>query len=948
MDFDIQFNFRVFRSEIRRTIERRVQQMEQLTGGVVQIPFDLVNSLDREPAVVNHIEFADEDVTIGPATGSMDRSLVTIALPTQFPFGSASPLSSTQISVTQMLLSVAARVFFVRVTDLVTSGRTPTPRHRMLEVRLRTNYLIVQPPPPEPEQTTFEPGLRFLSLDVGIGSLFRPIESLPEGFQAELMMLEDLFSRVAPTLNISLRHLLNVLNRDSSTTSENSYRLVNWGIRARNDITTIRIQVKRGIDWGFPEMRIRHWSQFYDLPNAVTYHLAGNDWAMFMPKEYITNRVHSAIEAAFASRSDLLINADNQPRTDWIVRDESGAGIASGCVAGGSLQPVTRFSIKAPGACIPWGYDIDANIRLDLSIEIVRKHDALQLRVSIFLNHSVDEGDAAFCTFLNATLVGGGGAVIGATFGGWVGAIVGGIIGNLSGGIATLAVIYSRSPGRIDSLEPLRDEHGSPIENAYFMDVTLQAFQSDLFGWLEPSNLIACTNGLAIGGRIGSRGENRLRLLSELPALDPFTWRVRDASCPIPPQRATVHAYTEIRLAHGIVTAGTFPLRIWHTQILDSRPPNIATTLVVSSDRTEPNLLKPEFSLTTLQRLREEAAADAPYFTLLIQTNAGARILHVEVSGPSLTESKHDELQDLFERDCASRAALLEGFENYVRRLREIFAEPLVPLPEPLPGDIWRWDITLIGGRPGAQIELGMFGKQSSFEMLETFKVDELGRLRLVLYRLGTEEALYPTAISISDNAFLNNNQKASHTLLTSDIHIAVKRYQEIASIPVIGTYRDHALGFLGNALRLAIASDQGIMVGRLFSGSVFLNEYSQSTQNIERIVIDRDRIMAWGATEGWQGDQIQGWARMDKLALERTIKAASHTKQALSKGVLDKLRFHLGCCCRRRQNSERKLAASSVAVQQSGDLLSTYDNDRQAILILRLTHTAAAQPRSA
>ncbi|MEJ2737752.1 MAG: hypothetical protein P8189_30060 [Anaerolineae bacterium] len=493
MYLNIQFSQDKFQRMILHYVRKKVLTNENLgLGGIRSIPFSpLSGSVPPEDGVIDHITIDEIELDYPRGSGLL-RDTATINLPPLLlTRGRGFPITST-INISQLLAYCNISVYAIRLTDLETAGLDSSPASAFTRFQIQVTFKVTQP--------TISGGnllINFIPLGIGfgLGRVYIPADEL------ENEDVQDLADDLLQIMQDNAEEWFPPVSFPIDTLDEafgTGLRIWNAGIRKSGSLIDLQLQADRDdIHSTFGSSGnntfnswVDEWSTYFT--NPVTSRLGSLDWGVFFPFEMFDNRIKDTVTSALSGRDDVVL--DTPPESSWHITNTS-AG-ATGCFPGEAGSVRTHIAVHLPGACIPWGYDMDVNLTLVTEASIPRPGIVrLELRAS----HEVDPGDVFVCGSLNAFLLSGAGVVIGGVFGGWVGAVVGGVIGGLLGGFTTMGVILSQPLPALNSPMLTRIDGE---ENAYYTEIEIDPIHNRVLGNVAITDLTPCHDGLFGGGTL--------------------------------------------------------------------------------------------------------------------------------------------------------------------------------------------------------------------------------------------------------------------------------------------------------------------------------------------------------------------------------------------------------------------------------------------------------------
>jgi hypothetical protein len=772
MKIDIQIRATALGRHLASILHRRIVASPVAFGplGPTDVPFGSLFGAFT-PAAFDHLAIEPDAITLRRAAGTTMVSIPRLAEELAgAELGLATPPPFT-IEQPRMLLRVQARIRFASLAELAANGTRATPVSQLREFDIVARYLF------EPATLGGTPGLPVAVLPLTA----MPLEVVADGIpvpratfpviDAALRAAESSGNLAIAPFVLPLDGLLRAVNGASPPpTDAHPFVARAAGLRVLDDRLTVRIEIGRFLDPGALqpaalEMRRLHWQDFLvdrdpparlgaDAPEA-------SDWGIYLPQQFFEQLVGNIIVGSLASRRDVVINEDNRPRIHWSAQDADGVPVTSGCHAGGTVNPRITFSIKAPGICL--GLDVDANVWIELTMGIERVGGIDRLRTIVRFDHAIDEGDAALCAIGVGSLAGAAVAIIGGVIGGWIGAIVGAVLGSIAGIVGVVIGIESVPVGVSNPrLTPLTDANGDIIPKAFFVDADLPTVASQDFGSLAVTRIVACVDGLTLAGRFIAPPFLQPRIHGAfIPRR--LEWLPR-ATCPPPNQPSVFNAYARVVLEGP--SPSSLPLRIYHQQIMgDPTPPDLTGRLLRPPGAMAPNLLEPELTPAQIAALRG-SGVDSLRYSVLIQTNAGARIIEVALELGHLTDEALAEQRSLFEGLCRYRNTLAEA-EERLRLFSAILRLLIIPPAPIFTVTLWRFDLAIIGLLPNRTLRLISAPRSAPFKpagpartatgveaategerTVSKVSTDRHGRLRVSLFRLGEDEDVSPVGLS--------------------------------------------------------------------------------------------------------------------------------------------------------------------------------------------------------
>ncbi len=860
MILNIQFSTSKFQSVLLAYAKNEVLTSQRLNlDGIKNIPFDPADaSATTEPGVIDRIEIEDilldylPPSVVPPDTKAINTPPITL-------FGGLDPLPQfTNISVRNPVALVNISVYAIRVSDLETVGLNQASDSEYTKFDVQAVFKISQPAISGGNLSlAFSP----IAINFGLFGNYIPSGSLPS--EAAQQLGEDLLQTMIdnaaawfPPISFPINNLDSVFGAGLT--------VWNAGLRVSNGVVDLQLQVERDdliTFLGFPDSVPGAWVALWNSYFSATLRnrLVGIDWGVFFPTELFDRRVASTLESALAGRSNVVLNS--RPTSTWSVSNMTEGG---GCLPGeiGTLD--TRFAVHLPGACVPWGYDMDVNLTLLTTVSVPR---AGVLRLDLVASHEVDPGDVFVCGSLNAMLLAGGGLTIGGVFGGWIGAVVGGILGGLLGGFGTMGAILAQD------IPPLSTPELTAVDgtnNAYFAEIEIEQIENRVLGTIGITTVIPCEDGLMAGGNLTELPALFQRLPSgRLPA--PRWRQPYRAECPADGEEPTIFGELGFRF-DLYARSRPIPLVVWRVEILEQTPAaSWPAPQIYQSDYTL--VYNYNFSRDELAALRADAGSDLPRIKLLVQTNAGARIFQVPVLADYLSDESFNTLRNEILEECNANQDLIDMFEDRTRNLRDFMRSPFPFVPE-IDIDVLGWSLGFTGLDPQAHITLNTL-THGQTEHFAGIHLDQLGTARFEFWQQGNATA-QPIQLHVAGAGGNLNNPSPGFVVMA-------RGYRLLHELELHGSWRDHALLQNQEGLFAAVLTLTGLRVFKRNAAGNLLLVHRQNGDHLEQITARAGQLFltgtngqTWSSTNGsdWQLLQQQGCDPQDAGMMQQQQQA--------------------------------------------------------------------------
>tara|TARA_R110002124_G_scaffold138576_6_gene302257 strand:+ start:202237 stop:205080 length:2844 start_codon:yes stop_codon:yes gene_type:complete len=891
MYINIQFSESKFESIVRSYVANAVLTSSNLgLDGIQEIKFDpFDSSTGTEPGVIDHIEVEEIDIDYLPGN-AVPAVPFTIFTPPGFVFLGTPPVPSQNIiSINSPVVLCNIAAYVIRVADLEASALSQAPTSAYVKFDLQAVFQIT---PPTITGSNISLVFTPIQIRFGLGGNYIPSEDIEiEYVQNFANRLLQIMQNNAATWFPPVVFPINNLN----SVFGSGYRVWNVGLRLNNGVIDLRLQIEQtslrefffisGLTYA-PEW-ISNWTSYFS--DSLTNRLNGLDWGVYFPFELFERRIADTVESSLAGRTNVVLN--QRPTSQWNIL---GATSTGPCYPEARAAIRTQVAVHLPGACIPWGYDMDVNLNLTTNVTLSRPG---LLRLDLVVSHEVDPGDTFVCGSLNALLTATGGVAIGGVFGGWIGAIVGGIVGGLAGGFTTLGLILEQDIPNIATSDLIAVEGA---ENTYYTEIEIAETTNQVLGSIAITRIFPCGDGLVAGGLL-TELENNFEPLPDGNITVPRWIPPRRGQCPESNEPIPIHAevgYNFFRSGyHGII-----PLRIWTIEILEEDPGREFDGDRLVSGWTNPSIFTSESSIVTcylftpdlLNSLRLISEDGVPNLKVLFQTNAGARIFTLSVPSDQITDSQRTDLENEIRARCNANQDLIDSFEERTSRLRDLIHGP-IPYFENINFDFIRWSLAFTGIPASTQIALRdnsgntlatLDQKGQNLRSLDFWESDLSGKNPISLYYsgLGKQNSGHHPSFMVTSQRF-RIIDKVSFTGSLTD-HAVMDNingvFCAILSNKHLTSYKMSAGGRL---LMSSIISSEGIVSLRSFAGKICAQQRSgailASTNGSlwEEIKIEQDGKISTENLQIFQ-EKTTCYVQSENKIINENISSASHSKR--------------------------------------------------------------------
>lgn len=834
MYLNIQFSQEKFQRMILHYVRKKVLANENLgLGGIRSIPFNpFDNSAPLEEGVIDHITIDEIELDYPRGAGApRDTAMINLP-PLLLTRGRGFPIAS-DIDIPQLLAYCNISVYAVRLTDLETAGLDRPPASAFTRFQVQVTFNVTQP--------AISGGnllINFIPLGIGfgLGSIYIQADELENEDVRELaddllQLMQDNAEEWFPAVSFP------VANLDEAFGT--GLRIWNAGIRKSGSVIDLQLQADRedihsAFRSGISSFNfwVDEWSTYFT--NSVIPRLGSLDWGVFFPFEMFDNRIKDAVTSALLSKDEVVLNAP--PESSWHITNTS-AG-TSGCFPGEAGSVKTHIAVYLPGACEPWGYDMDVNLSLTTEVSIPRPGI---LRLELRASHEVDPGDIFVCGSLNAFLFSGAGVAAGGVFGGWVGGVIGGVIGGLFGGFATMGVILSRPLSALNSSMLTRIDGE---ENAYYIEIEIDPVNNRILGNVAITDLTPCQDGLFSGGTL-NENPGILAFLPEGSLAFPRWRQPGRSSCTEEGEVPSIIAelgFSFYRDAHP----DNISLVTWNYEVLEASP---------DSGWPEPNTYENSNSIvyrynlpkSQVDSFRSDTSTLPSKLKILYQSNFGARLFSMPIPDERLSDSEYTTLIDEINERCNANQELIDMFEDRTRNLRDILNAPeFIPDFDMLDG-IW-WTVNFVGIDTRAKVRLNALEGDSATE-LASLRLDNHGNGRIDLWLIGDDIKL-PLQLS---TAALNVRDHGDNAGFMTGMR-AYRRKDSLA----VSDYVDHTLARNSSGLYAAVLTKNALSVYKLDSNGSFYAIYQLATNDLVSVGVFNRHLLVTN-TNGKQMSSFDG-----------------------------------------------------------------------------------------
>lgn len=779
MNLELHLGSAALGEAVKALVEDRFLSRDVGFAGMSAVPWpSLLSTTGSAQVVVDHVKVRPADLGVRRGASAVNN----IALPP--PPGGAR--GSLAVPTQQIGIDVVVDLYLVRITDLQAAGTVAVPEESMMKAQARIELKLAQP---VLMGTTLSIGLTVDRISLGFADAYPASATLPPAAQALAARLNApalLASFAVPPLTVNTADLTSLLG--------DGFTGWNAGARVEGGALLVRLQLEpasvtdrfglTAVVWS------ANWRSFHQSARS---RLNGREWALFLPARFFADEIDSTIETSLAGRTDFVINDDNRPNSTWSVTPPPPMGAL--CNPDGQAGITTRFSAAAIGACRPWGMDVDVNITIPVSITMPSSG---AVRVQLQLRYEPDPGDMALCGILNSHLTAGAGLAIGGALGGWVGAVIGAVVGGLGGGITTVVAGYELGAPSIARGDLMAIEGE---EDAYYQELTIPTIRNETLGQMSLDALVPCTDGLTLVGSIATPAE-RLPTLWQVEKLE-FRWWLVDGSCP--PQEPVVRASIDGRVSLG---SASVPLVLWGAPVILGAPDGYQDAVNVRVRGNPANYgVDLEFGASAVRSLRSSMADTLDPVRVLIQSNAGARVITLRPMDESLSDEAMAETRDRQTRICEARRARREDFEHWAGDLIEVLRERLGHLPEipsGWPPGAFLWNVRVAGLEMQDTVRLGSL-RNGDFSATHTLPADARGGVfaRMWQRRDCNEPHL---AMHIA-------SKQSKPGCAEGGMVVSLSHFVAVARIPVFESVVTHRLFQSSACLQLGVVTDDGVLV---------------------------------------------------------------------------------------------------------------------------------------
>ena len=820
MFVSIQFSEGKFESIVRTYVENAVLTSSNLGLDGIQVfsftPLDPES--EEEPGVIDHIEIEEIDIAYFTGSNAL-RIPFTVLSPPGFVFlGSTPSPSQTQIEFNTPVVLCNIGAYIIRVTDLEANGLAAANASEYVKFNIQAVFQVNAPIIDDRAiSLNFEP----IEIKFGLGGIYVDPSEIPSAAaqrfaQRLLQVMQDNATEWFPPIRFPIGNLNTVIGDDM--------RVWNAGIRLNSGAIELRLQVEKASLMDFPFLGFTtyavawadSWSNYFS--SSLINRLGALDWIVHFPFELLEKRVADTVESALARRTTVVLN--QRPSSQWNVVDATTSGP---CYpeAIGAIE--TDVAVHLPGACVPWGYDMDVNLKLYTTISIARPG---VLRLDMIATHEVDPGDVFVCGSLNASLLAGGGVAIGGVFGGWIGAIVGGIAGGLLGGFTTLGIILDQDIPSIANRTLLSVEGQN---NAYYTEIEIEPTTNRVLGNIAITTTFPCDDGLVAGGTLTDI-DLRFEPLPNGQLSFPRWVPPRRGRCPEDGEIVIINAEVGFNFFRDSYR-GIIPLYVWAFEVLEEDP---------SGGWPRPSIFRSSSSITVhytmtpdqLRTLRLTTDDGIPNLKILFQTNAGARIFKLPIPSAQLTESQLDELIAEINDTCNANQDLINSFEERTRRLRDIVRGP-VPFLGNITFDLTRWTFAFTGLPSNSSVSI----LDDNGKHLASLAPNTQNILALDFWQSDHSEA-NPLSLQYSGLGKQNTSFDPSF-IITS------QRYRIISEISINDSLTDHVTLQNKNGIFITVLTTTSLVSYQLSSSGILLETHNRNAEGIKSIHVFAGRIYA-------------------------------------------------------------------------------------------------------
>ena len=875
---------------IRNYVENAVLRSPDLgLGGIQDIPFDFSSTNlnpSTEPGVVDHIDLGPISFEIG--TGDRFRDNFSVNLPPAripdplidppYYIRTPSPVSETFQDVVALC---NVQIFCIRQSDLESSGHgglDPVAPERVVTFHGQVVVIIRQP---TITGSNLSIALEPVGIKIGIPNPGDP--SNPFTYVDATGIPGSPANQVLSAMQSHRREWFPPLSfsvGDISGTLEGGLSLWNAGLRLGEGVLDLQLQLEpSGYYIPVTESASTEWTvwelQWQGFPDSTAPNELGSlDWGVFFWQETIFDVIKSSVKSGLGGQPGLTVG---QIASTWSVVDADGHPAAPGS-AGSHARINTTIAVHSANPW-PWGIDMNVHVRSDITL------DGSDMRFDMQFSMEPQAGSLVLDAFTAAFFADILGPATGETLGT-------GLVDGLKAGFTLIAVAYLWPIPRLDSYDStLHHVEG----NHYYVSVPIPTTENEVLGTLRPAQCVARADGLLLGGSftIWSTG------LPPLPAgtADAYWARPEGASCPPEGESPALFAHVEFEFLFPL-PAPNIPLVSWGQQVLARNPD---TTYVPSTPpRALPvpvwgslyesvgfNRARYGFSFTPegLQAARNDVTDGLPSAKVLIQTNAGARIVTLPIPDNRITDADRERIAYDITFNCNLMRNADETMSRFSQHLHD-----MIRLPWPLPGpgtpppiNAVQWSVLFDGFAHGAVFELlADAGKRQ--RGLGKIGLDGKGRQQMDLWQTGELLKSEVTLQIAATQAKLPG---------TARLAVAARRYTKSAEAPVAGKVTDMALLESPRGVFAAVLTNERLTSLRAGAAQRLWATGTVFSAELEGVTALADVLLAWGKSGVWITSGESGWQRLSNqpaagVALEgqrvvaRGVDGKSHALEAL------------------------------------------------------------------
>ena len=776
MKISIEIRRGIVEEAIRQTIVDKLltQPLPDALNRSFNIPYPTIDSAPT-PCVIDHISIGDISIYERIRTGYRE---VSINLP-NWPSSASEIIEAPKIFVEAMFHIPIISEAQLRVNGAVAPGDDLYPTTIYVDMEIGSVTAV---------RNSVEIELEIRQIRLGIGRIAFSRETAPDNLLPIIDMLN------APEILRILELDPLTLNFEDLMREIEGLQIRNVGIKVKERVFFLEVEAERDHTTlvapfeGLMRQRTRRiWQNFYETTDSLL--TDSMSFGVFISEKYFGDILNKQVIDSIEDPDDPIeFDEGGWPKSTWNVDPPLPPGVR--CSADGRPTLQTKFDVTAVDVCPPFDIDIDASVTIDTQIFITEEG---VLRIEFAADLDVSKWDNARCVLANAHLLSLAGFLAGGTAGHLISSSIGGILGGLAGGIATLTLIrrHGALPDFSEGEEEITAIEGR--ENAYFTEVSLDFPTPDGFGSLSIENLLACNDGLVIGGPVTPPSYEFGLLEDARISTARFEWISRE-------YRVGRYDHRAVLRFHIPKEESTVNTVIWESRILSpssfagNPDVNMITSIGIGGSI--------QVNVWMMADIAREliAAGEIGPLEILVRTNCGSRIVTV----PGLSTLDIEELEERI-RDAEDRARIADRLWDEVGMGFRELTELMGGMPEAPPSALPRikplrwWNFQLADPGQGLNISLGR-QEENQIQEIAELERDKNGNFNTEVWEF-----------SDLSKSQLSLRTHPKHVMDIKKLTVISAEFEGMSTINVLGSVKSYNVAVKKGHPTLDIQTTNGI-----------------------------------------------------------------------------------------------------------------------------------------